>query len=237
MKQVSIEKYFDTQSVGLFSYAFSVHVNSREDLEPIYLYLRQRFDVWHLAFPEVSPNGNLHIQGYGETAVEFSKNERKMFQPKGRYYKHLNTEIKKPFGCATARRSRYYNVMYCLKNAVDLDWLCTEVDIELRQQMMDESKIYQGEIKKTERRTQQSQSYESRVSRWYLDKPVGDRPQTVTALSRLIIEENMCPWQHCTPEAILKLTRYVLITYGNTSTRARETERLLSRIEELDSRT
>lgn len=236
MHQVSIEKYFETQAQALFAYAVSIHVDVfvEDALQVLHDYVKARFEHWSISVEEVSEHGNTHLQCYGETAVEFTKNERKQFQPKGKYYKYLNHDIKKPFGCSHAKRSRYYNVMYCLKAVSDKPWHCTETDPSVCKQMVDESRVYQGDLISNKRRSEQSMSYESKITRWYLDKPVAERPQSVEALSSLLIEENMVPWQHCHAEAILRITRYVLMQFATGSTRERERERMIQRVIELD---
>lgn len=242
MIQYSLEKYFDSQRQdGVFRYAISIHVKS--DTEDIILnYMRERFEVWYVVVPEVSENGNYHLQGYGESHQEFVKNERKQFQPKGRYHKYLNADIKKPFGCSSARRSRYYNVMYVLKQIRDTDdWLtkglyCSETDKDRRFQMWIESQSYQGQIENNQLRNEKSQSYETKMSRWYLDKPVNERPQDIGTLAELIMTENMVPWQHCTVEAIAKISRYLLMSHGSGTTRNRMISRMKDQVVNYDNK-
>lgn len=236
MEQVSIEKYLTPSSPSRFAYSFSIHLNDAEAYDVVCRYIEERFDIWHVAAPEVSPNGNYHIQGYGETSREFVKNDRKVFQPKGRYYKYINSQIKKPFGCTVARRSRYYNVMYCLKQVYGLSFLCTEKDSDVLARMVEASREYQGDVKPTRLRKEASTSYESKMVRWYLDKPIPDRPQSVSALTQMILDEGMYVWNRYDPRDLLKISRFLLSKCGQPAARAGINARMLAYVEELDAR-
>lgn len=230
MTQVSIQAYFESQTTGenVFRYAFSLHVNSEDSLVSMIGEFQQRFEKWYICVPEMSPNGNLHIQGYGETEIEFSLNERKKYQKKGVYYKYMNDSIKKPFGISSARKNRMLNVFYCLKDCDAMDWYCTEHDEVIRQQMVDASKHYNETLSEDQRdKLDKSVSYESRMIKWYISKPIPDRPQDIRSLVRLICEEGMIPWQYCDSVPIVKIARKLLLVCGNASTKALMIDRLV----------
>lgn len=230
MTQFSIQAYFESQTTeeSVFRYAFSLQVNSEDSLSFMVGVFQQRFEKWYICVPEISPSGNLHIQGYGETETKFSLNERKKYQKKGVYYKYINQSIMRPLGMAFARGTRMLNVFYCLKQAECVEWYCTEHDENIRQQMVEASRQYNESLSEQQRKKiDKSVSYESKMIKWYVSKPIPDRPQDIRSLVRLICEEGMVPWQYCDCVPIVKIARKLLLVAGNASTKSFVIDRLV----------
>lgn len=235
MSQTSIEKYCtEISKPNVYRYAFCFHYVTESNRDQLLAYIGERFEVFVAAYGEVSKNALSHIQGYGETFEEVTLKEKKMFKKGGFYRKCLNEDVAKPYGLTIARKNMYTNLMYVMKDHHML--LCTLPE-EKRVLFEVESRCVNAAIELRDRHKKATSTYENRMVEWYTGLPLSERPQTVEDLCYAILSSGKPSWKYVGGEQdLLKMCRFLLITYGTPATREQQKRRLVDKVVALDNK-
>lgn len=200
-----------------FRYAFSFHfVPEHRDF--LVDYLQERFPDKRLIVQEISDQGNVHIQGYGETSMQFTDAERTKFRGRGMYAKCLRKmKTKNNYSIAFARLTAELNYNYILKEFCHMaeksrdDILSYDPTIDL-DLAIDNSKKYNAELPVV-KKPKKLLSFEDRVIQWYEAIPTDERPRTPSDIFYRMYWDKVVPMTQWTPQAYRRAIDCILGRY------------------------